>query len=81
MSVRGQVVIPEEVRKKLHLRPRDRFIVYGEGDAVVMKRLDLPELREVFDEIGIFVRERNKKYGKLTEEDVNKEVSAVRHKS
>ena len=30
MSVKGQVVIPREIRRKLRLKPKDRLIVYSE---------------------------------------------------
>lgn len=78
MSVKGQVVIPKDIRKRLNLKPRDRLMVYGEEDTIIMKRLVLPELKETFKKIGKLVKERNKKYGKLSEEDINKEVTASR---
>jgi AbrB family looped-hinge helix DNA binding protein len=78
MSVRGQVVIPKDIRKRLSLKPKDRLIVYGEEDTIIMKRLVLPELEETFKKIGKLVKERNRKYGKLSEKDVEKAVAAYR---
>jgi AbrB family looped-hinge helix DNA binding protein len=46
MSVKGQVVIPEEIRKRVGLNAGDRFVVVGEGDAVVLKRLRSPTMSE-----------------------------------
>ncbi len=79
MSVRGQVVIPKEVRRKLQLKPKDRLIVYGEDDTIIMKRLDLPELKETFEKIRQIAKERDRKHGRLSQKDIGKEVSAVRH--
>lgn len=79
MSVRGQVVIPKEVRRKLQLKPKDRLIVYGEDDTIIMKRLDLPELKETFEKIRQIAKERDRKHGRLSQKDMDKEVSAVRH--
>lgn len=79
MSVRGQIVIPMEVRKKMKLKPRDRLIVYGEEDTIIMKRLDLPELKETFAKIRHIVKSRDKKYARLTEKQVEKEVLTERH--
>lgn len=79
MSVRGQVVIPKEVRKRLQLRPKDRLIVYGEDDMIIMKRLDLPELKGAFDRISQIVKRRDKRYGKLSQKEVDGEVAAERH--
>lgn len=79
MSIRGQVVIPKEVRKRLRLKPRDRLMVYGEDDMIIMKRLDLPELKEAFKRIRQIVKHRDAKYGKLSLKEVDKEVAAARH--
>jgi AbrB family looped-hinge helix DNA binding protein len=32
MSSKGQVVIPEQVRKSMNLQPGTRFVVLGEGE-------------------------------------------------
>lgn len=79
MSIRGQVVIPMEVRKKMQLKPKDRLIVYGEDDMIIMKRLDLPELKVAFEKIRQIVKERDRKYGRLTQKEVDKEVATARH--
>ncbi len=78
ISTRGQVVIPLDIRKRLHLKTKDRLIVYGEEDTIIMKRLDLPELKETFAKMGMLMKERNKKYGKLSERDAEREVKAAR---
>ena len=44
MSVKGQVVIPEDVRKAIRLTAGDRFVVVGEGDTVLLQRLQAPKL-------------------------------------
>jgi len=46
LSSRGQVVIPEEIRTRLGLKPGARFVVVGEGDVVVLKALKAPELSD-----------------------------------
>ena len=42
LSSRGQVVIPEEIRTQLGLKPGARFVVLGDGDVVVLKVLQPP---------------------------------------
>lgn len=79
MSVRGQVVIPKEVRKKLQLKPKDRLIVYGEEDMIIMKRIDLPELKDILGKVKEIVKQRNKRYGKLSQKEVDNEVAIARH--
>jgi len=78
MSQKGQVVIPQALRKKLGIKPKTRLLVYGYQDTIVLKKLYVPDLREEWERIKRIIEERNKKYGKLTEEDVRREVKAAR---
>lgn len=50
MSSKGQVVIPESIRRDLGLRPGDHFVVVGQGDVVILKTLTRPDLRQ-FDSL------------------------------
>jgi len=50
LSSRGQVVIPDEIRKRLGLEPGTAFIVVARGDTVVLHRLKEPPWKE-FDEL------------------------------
>ena len=47
LSTKGQVVIPEEVRTALGLEPGASFVVLGEADIVILKRIDPPSPREI----------------------------------
>lgn len=62
MSSKGQVVIPEEIRKRLGLTPGVRFIVVGQGDAIVFKTISPPRMAE-FDELIAEAREQAKRAG------------------
>ena len=37
MSSKGQVVIPEEMRKRLHLESGHQFVVIAENDTIILK--------------------------------------------
>ena len=37
MSSKGQVVIPENIRKQLNLKAGAQFVVVGEKDVVILK--------------------------------------------
>jgi len=50
MSSKRQVVIPEEIREGLGLKPWDQFIVLGDRDVVILKTLKAPSVSE-FDSI------------------------------
>jgi AbrB family looped-hinge helix DNA binding protein len=76
LSSRGQVVIPEEIRKRLGLEPGVSFVVVGEGDVVVLKALKPPrpeEFKKLLDE----VQDAALKAG-ITPEDVERIVREVR---
>ena len=42
MSSRGQIVIPQGVREALALDAGAKFIVIGEGDTIILKKLEVP---------------------------------------
>lgn len=50
MSSKGQVVIPEEIRRSLSLESGTQFLVLGEGDVVVLKTISPPSAKE-FDSV------------------------------
>ena len=78
MSSRGQVVIPEAVRDRLGLRAGTRFVVTGEGDVVVLKKLSPPSMAE-FDEIIATARRQARAAG-LTKDHVRAAVRKTRRR-
>lgn len=42
LSSKGQVVIPESIRKSLRLKEGDQFVVVGQGDSVIFKTISPP---------------------------------------
>jgi len=50
MSSRGQVVIPFNIREQLGLRKGEKFIVIGEEDTVVLKKITMPSFQN-FDKL------------------------------
>lgn len=45
LSTKGQVVIPEMIRKQLGLEVGAQFVVFGQGDTVIFKTLAPPSRR------------------------------------
>ena len=62
MSSKGQVVIPEEIRTRLGLRPGAQFVVVGEGDVVILKGVSAPSMED-FDALIAEARRRAKAVG------------------
>ena len=37
ISEKGQVVIPQSIRKQLKIKPKNKFLVYGKDDTIILK--------------------------------------------
>ncbi len=46
MSSKGQVVIPEDIRRELGLEQGDQFVVVGDKDKVILKTLRRPDMSQ-----------------------------------
>ncbi len=54
-SQKGQVVIPQEIRQQMKIESGTKFAVYGRGDTIIFKRVDLPTAED-FEKLAIFGR-------------------------
>jgi AbrB family looped-hinge helix DNA binding protein len=76
MSSKGQVVIPEDIRKRLNLRVGSQFVVVGEKDVVIFKSISQPSMDE-FDKLIAKARKQAKDEG-LKRSDVYEAIAKVR---
>jgi AbrB family looped-hinge helix DNA binding protein len=76
MSSKGQVVIPEDVRNALGLEAGSQFVVVGEGDVVVLKKVTPPAMSD-FDEILQEARRQARQAG-MQRADVSAAIRAAR---
>lgn len=76
MSSRGQIVIPEVIRKKLKLKTGDRFVVIGSKDALVLKTITTPSMDQ-FDDLLTEAR-RQAKIAGLKQSDISAAIKSVR---
>lgn len=76
MSSKGQVVIPEDIRKRLGLESGSQFVVVGERDTVILKIISPPKMEE-FDKLIGDARKQASRVG-LKRSDVKAAVSKVR---
>ncbi len=76
LSSKGQVVIPEEVRTRLGLKPGSRFVVLAEPGVVIFKSIDAPHRRE-FAALVAKARKAARGAG-LRKADVASAIRAVR---
>ena len=76
MSSKGQVVIPEDIRKRLGLVPGAQFVVIGEDDTVILKMITAPDMSQ-FDELISHARKQARRAG-LKRSDIASAVDRVR---
>jgi len=75
MSKKGQIVIPQKIRKSLKIKPRTKFAVYAKNDVIIMKAFELPNLDKEWSEI---FRIADKKNLKISEKEVYDEVQSYK---
>jgi AbrB family looped-hinge helix DNA binding protein len=73
IGTKGQVVIPQKLRKHLGVEPQTKFLVFGQGDVIVLKRLSIPDVSEEWAKVFAMA-----KRAELSEAKVAKEVKASR---
>ena len=78
VSKKGQVVIPQTIRKKLGIEPKTKLLVYGYQDAVIMKKLKMPDVTKELEAMYKRIDKRITKYGELTQDEVKEEIKQYR---
>ena len=78
MSSKGQVVIPESIRRRLKLKSGSQFVVVGDNDVVILKAIAPPSLAE-FDSLILEARRQGKQSG-IKKPDIAAAIKKVRVK-
>ena len=76
MSSKGQVVIPETIRRRLGLKAGTQFVVVAGKDAVILKAIPPPSLDE-FDAPIREARRQARRTG-MKRSDIKKAIGAAR---
>ena len=78
VGTKGQIVIPQQLRRELKIKPKTRLAVYRKGDKLLVTKLKVPslsqELRKLFSEID----EQYKRKKRPTERELLEEIQAYR---
>lgn len=77
LSEKGQIVIPNELRKEMGLREGTRFIVMGLEDTIVLRRLELSQERIRLKRLLDRSRKMAEKVG-FTEKEINRLIHSFR---
>lgn len=76
MTSKGQVVIPEETRKRLGMKPGTQFMVVESTDALIFKVIQPPSMQD-FDKLLVETRRQARKAG-MKKSDISAAVKTVR---
>lgn len=75
MSKKGQIVIPQKIRKSLKIKPRTKFAVYAKNDMIIMKAFEPPDLEKEWSEIFGMTDKKNLK---ISDKEVYDEIQSYR---
>jgi AbrB family looped-hinge helix DNA binding protein len=76
MSSKGQVVIPESIRKQLNLKNGSQFVVVAQDDVVIFKAIAPPAMCQ-FDKLIKQARSQARQSG-LKKSDISSAVTRAR---
>ena len=79
MSSKGQVVIPEGIRKRLGLKAGAQFVVVGDKDVVILKTISSPSMED-FDALISEARRQAKKAA-MKRSDITTAIAKARNKN
>jgi AbrB family looped-hinge helix DNA binding protein len=78
VSSRGQIVIPQDLRNRLKIHAGEKFVVIGEGNTIILKKLEMPSFKGV-DKLLERTRNFAKKKG-IKETDIERAIKQARKK-
>lgn len=80
VSGKGQVVIPQSIRERLKIAPKTKLLVYGYDDAVIMKKMEIPDVAKDLERLYARVDRKVAKYGPLSDEQIDEIIQESRRK-
>lgn len=76
LSTKGQLVLPNDLRKSLSLTPGDKLVVYWSDGSIVLKKLELPtesDFEKEIDKTVLYAKETG-----IKEEDIANTIKSYR---
>lgn len=73
MSSKGQIVVPKSLRDELGIDAGTTFAVFGQDDALIFKKINMPNAKEAFDKLSKWGQKLAKEKG-WKEKDIMKKI-------
>ncbi|MCK5772291.1 MAG: AbrB/MazE/SpoVT family DNA-binding domain-containing protein [Thermoplasmata archaeon] len=77
VSSKGQIVIPSSWRKRMNIKEGEELLAVGEGDVLMLKKIEGSSLRDEFYNTVGPLRRKVKKLG-LTKDDLIEAIDEAR---
>lgn len=77
MSEKGQLVVPQSIRKKEGFRSSDRFVAIGVKEGVLFKKIDIPKVKIEFESLSKDINSHFKQQG-VKQKDVAEAIKWAR---
>ena len=77
LSEKGQIVIPNTMRKSMNLKKGTRFVILGLDDTLVLRKLELSRERLMLKQLLAKSRQRAKKIG-FTQKEIDGLIESSR---
>jgi AbrB family looped-hinge helix DNA binding protein len=78
VGTKGQIVIPQQLREKLKIKPKTKLALYSRGDKIVVTKLEIPPLSGDLKELFIQVDKSREGRSRPTEREILKEIQEYR---
>jgi AbrB family looped-hinge helix DNA binding protein len=76
VGTKGQIVIPQRLRKELKIISKTKLVLYRKDDKIVVTKLEVPSLREELEKLASEVSKQQKT--KISEKEILKEIQSYR---
>ena len=76
---KGQIVIPQDLRKKLKITPKTKLLVYRRKDKLIISRLKVESLTEDLKNLFKEIDKESPKRRRSSEKEILREIQAYRH--
>lgn len=78
VGTKGQFVIPQDLRRRLAIKPKTKLAIYRRGDMLVVTKLKVPTAGEELDVLFAEIGKSNKGKKRPSELEILKEIQAYR---
>ena len=78
VGTKGQVVIPQQIRKELGIGPKTKLVMYSSGGRLVAAKVKAPSAREELKALFREIDERYKGKKRPAEKEILAEIQAYR---